>query len=46
MPRYNLTKGNKKQAAAPQSGLFGCILVVILIMAFIGWTFYLAMQPK
>lgn len=46
MARYNLTKGTKKQAVAPQGGLWGCILVVLLIMAFVAWTFYLAMQPK
>ena len=46
MARYKLTKGSKKQAAAPKGALFGCILVVLLIMAFLGWTFYLAMQPR
>ena len=46
MARYKLTKGSKKQAAAPQSGLWGCILVVLLGMAFVGWTFYLALQPR
>ena len=46
MARYKLTKGTKQQAAAPQGSLWGCILVVVLIMAFLGWTFYLAMQPK
>jgi hypothetical protein len=46
MARYRLTKGTKKKAAVPQGGLYGCILVILLIMAFIGWTFYLAMQPK
>lgn len=47
MARYKLTKGSKKQAAAaPRGGLFGCILIVLLIMAFLGWTLYLALQPK
>lgn len=46
MARYKLSKGGKKAAAAPRGGLFGCILVVLLIMAFLGWTFYLALQPK
>lgn len=48
MARYKLSKGGKKAAAAaaPRGGLFGCILVVVLIMAFLGWTFYLALQPK
>ncbi len=46
MARYKLTKGAKKQAAAPQGGLYGCILVILLIMAFLGWTFYLAMQRQ
>jgi hypothetical protein len=46
MARYRLTKGTKKQTAAPRGGLFGCILLVVLIMAFLGWTFYLAMQPQ
>jgi hypothetical protein len=46
MARYKLTKGSKKQTGAPRGGLWGCILVVLLVMAFLGWTFYLAMQPK
>jgi hypothetical protein len=46
MARYKITKGGKKHAAAPQGGLYGCILVILLIMAFVGWTFYLAMQPQ
>ena len=46
MARYKLTKGAKKQAAAPRGGLYGCILIVLLIMAFLGWTFYLAMRPN
>jgi hypothetical protein len=46
MARYKLSKGGKKSAAAPQAGLWGCILVVLMIMAFLGWTFYLALQPK
>ncbi|MDA0206888.1 MAG: hypothetical protein O3A53_20330 [Acidobacteria bacterium] len=46
MARYKLTKGGKKPTAAPQGGLYGCLLVVLLIMAFVGWTFYLAMQPQ
>jgi hypothetical protein len=46
MARYRLSKGTKQQAAAPQGALYGCILVILLIMAFVGWTFYLAMRPK
>lgn len=46
MPRYKINKGTKKQTGAPQGGMYGCILVVLLIMAFLGWTFYLALRPN
>ena len=46
MARYRISKGGKKAAAAPQGGLWGCILVVVLIMAFLGWTLYLVLQPR
>ena len=46
MARYKISKGGKKAAAPPQGSMFGCILVVVLIMAFLGWTLYLVLQPR
>ena len=45
MARYSLKKGKKAQTP-PQGGWIGCVLVILLIMAFIGWTFYLALRPE
>lgn len=39
MARYRTTKG-KKKPDKPRGGLFGCILLVVLLIAFVSWALY------
>jgi hypothetical protein len=43
LARYHLSKGKKKQAPG-SGGMFGCILIILVGMAFMSWTLYLILN--
>ena len=46
MARYRVSRGGPKKQAAPRGGLLGCILILLLLLAFTTWALYLTLNPS
>jgi hypothetical protein len=45
MARWKTPRG-KKKAPARRGGLFGCVVVVVLLIGFVTWAFFVALNPN